>query len=189
MAFDLSNYETVEDRLAKFWEANPRGRILTELVHRDEKTFIVRAEAYSDPDDPRPGATGYAHEVVGSNPVNKTSALENCETSAIGRALANLGFAPKGARPSREEMSKSAPAPAERNGGTEPTTDTPPGDDRGSGSPDLRNAVLEIGKSIGLSETKVRNEATKAFKTNFDDLDDDKLQAMYDHYSKQGASA
>jgi arylamine N-acetyltransferase len=35
--------------------------------------------------------------------------LENCETSAIGRALANAGYAPKGKRPSREEMSKVAP--------------------------------------------------------------------------------
>ena len=56
--------------------------------------------------DAAPAATGYAHESVTSRGVNLTSALENCETSAIGRALANLGYAPKGKRPSREEMAK-----------------------------------------------------------------------------------
>jgi len=51
-------------------------------------------------------SAGYAEETVTSRGVNQTSALENCETSAIGRALANAGYAPKGKRPSREEMTK-----------------------------------------------------------------------------------
>jgi Spy/CpxP family protein refolding chaperone len=61
---------------------------------------------YTNRDDARPAATGHAEEHVTNTGVNKTSALENCETSAEGRALARLGFAPKGARPSREEMDK-----------------------------------------------------------------------------------
>jgi hypothetical protein len=51
-------------------------------------------------------ATGLAEERVGSSHINKTSALENCETSAIGRCLANLGLSAKGNRPSDIEMSK-----------------------------------------------------------------------------------
>lgn len=110
--FDLENYEPVEDRLARFWQEHEEGRVLTELVKAEGGEFIVRALIFESLADDRPVATGYAHELVGSSPVNKTSALENCETSAIGRALANLGYAPKGARPSREEMTKVSRAEA-----------------------------------------------------------------------------
>lgn len=106
--FDLSQYETVEDRLARFWADHEEARVLTEIVKAEPTEFIVRALIFEGLEDQRPVSTGYAHEVVGSTPVNKTSALENCETSAIGRALANLGYAPKGARPSREEMVKAS---------------------------------------------------------------------------------
>jgi hypothetical protein len=104
--FDLSQYEPVEDRLARFHDDHPAGRVLTVLEHYGDGEWIVRAEVYTDRDDARPAATGYAHEVTGQGNVNQTSALENCETSAVGRALANLGYAPKGKRPSREEMEK-----------------------------------------------------------------------------------
>jgi hypothetical protein len=66
----------------------------------------VKAEVWRDQADAGPASTGFAEERVGSGPVNRTSALENCETSAVGRALANLNYAPKGARPSVEEMGK-----------------------------------------------------------------------------------
>lgn len=102
----LDSYEPVEDRLRRFWTEHQHGRILTDLVHRDDRQYVIRAEVYTDRDDTRPAATGYAEELIGSNPVNKTNALENAETSAVGRALANLNYAPKGARPSREEMTK-----------------------------------------------------------------------------------
>jgi hypothetical protein len=104
--FDLSDYETVEARLARFWKSNPEGRILTELVFHDERRFIVKAEIHFDRNDMTPVATGYAEEIVGASPVNRTSALENCETSAIGRGLANCTFASAGKRPSRTEMEK-----------------------------------------------------------------------------------
>lgn len=104
--FNLDNYETVEDRLARFWQQHPDGRVHTELAPAPDGQWIIRAEVYRNGDDPHPWATGYAHEVVGATPVNRTSALENCETSAIGRALANAGYATKGQRASREEMDK-----------------------------------------------------------------------------------
>lgn len=103
--FNPADYDTVESRIGKFWADHPAGRLLTELVHRDERQYIVRCEVYTDRDDDRPAATGYAEETVGSSPVNKTSALENAETSAIGRGLANLNYATK-ARPSVTEMEK-----------------------------------------------------------------------------------
>ena len=106
MAFDLSNYEPVEKRIDRFYAEYKQGRIITELVAHSDQYFIVKASVFRDAADERPASTGYAEERVGSNPVNRQSALENCETSAIGRSLANLNFAPKGARPSLEEMTK-----------------------------------------------------------------------------------
>jgi anti-sigma factor ChrR (cupin superfamily) len=66
----------------------------------------MRAELYADIGDTVPTTTGYAEEVRGSSMVNKTSALENCETSAIGRALANYQFQGSKKRASLEEMVK-----------------------------------------------------------------------------------
>jgi hypothetical protein len=104
--FNLDDYETVEVRLARFWKKYPEGRVLTDLVFHDERRFIVKAEIFFDRTDLQPVATGYAEEIVGASPVNRTSALENGETSAIGRALANCNFASEGKRPSRQEMEK-----------------------------------------------------------------------------------
>jgi len=104
--FDLANYETVEDRLIKFWKENPDGRIATELVEWSAGRFIVKALIYRTESDAQAWATGLAFEQITDRGVNATSALENCETSAIGRALANAGYAAKGKRASREEMAK-----------------------------------------------------------------------------------
>jgi len=104
--FNLADYETVEDRLVKFWEDHKQGRILTSIHYYDDNRILVRAEIYFNREDDRPVATGYAEEVRGASPVNKTSHAENAETSAIGRGLANCGYATKGSRPSREEMEK-----------------------------------------------------------------------------------
>lgn len=104
--FNLEDYETVEERLEKFWKEYPDARIETTLVESTLQRFIVKAAIYRTEVDASPWTTGYAEETVSTRGVNSTSALENCETSAIGRALANAGYATKGKRPSREEMSK-----------------------------------------------------------------------------------
>lgn len=101
----LDDYEPVQDRIAKFWADHPDGRILTELIYRDERQYIVKAEVWKQHGRATEDASGYAEEIIGSTNVNKTNALENAETSAIGRALANMGYATK-VRPSREEMQK-----------------------------------------------------------------------------------
>ena len=104
--FNLADYEPVEVRLEKFIKDHPSFRIATELEVVEATRYIVKAYLFKDASDGVAWATGYAEETVTSRGVNQTSALENCETSAIGRALANAGYAPKGKRPSREEMSK-----------------------------------------------------------------------------------
>jgi len=103
--FNLDDYETVESRLKRFWEQFPNGRIHTFLVHRDERSFIVRTELYTNQEDMRPITTGMAEEIIGVGMVNTTSALENAESSSIGRALANFIFSGN-KRPSRQEMEK-----------------------------------------------------------------------------------
>jgi hypothetical protein len=106
--FNLDDYETVEERLTKYWKEHPDGQIHTKLVDATATRFIVEASIYRTEADLRPWTTGLAEETVQGRGVNATSALENCETSAIGRALANAGYATKGKRASREEMGKVA---------------------------------------------------------------------------------
>ena len=106
--FNLDDYETVEERLSKFWKDHPEGRIETKLIVNTPTQYIVWSAIYRDSADVQPWATGLAEETVQGRGVNSTSALENCETSSLGRSLANAGYATKGKRASREEMSKVA---------------------------------------------------------------------------------
>lgn len=114
--YNLADYETVEQRLKRFWAAEEHAdaRIVTvnhtTLQDRQVSTWVVEARIYltaADQEKDLPKATGWAFEVDGSGMANKTSALENAETSAIGRALANMNYSGN-KRTSREEMEKVA---------------------------------------------------------------------------------
>ena len=109
--FNLADYETVEERIRRFYKDNKTGRIITDnittLQDRQVGTWVVKASVYLDDQTDKPKATGLAFEVDGQGMANKTSALENAETSAIGRALANAGYSGY-KRTSRQEMEKVA---------------------------------------------------------------------------------
>jgi len=106
MAYNLDNYETVETRLERFWEKYPTGRTQTQVLEKTESSILMIASIYAERNDLNPIATGIAEEIKSNSGVNRDAWVENCETSALGRALANGGFAAKGKRPSREEMQK-----------------------------------------------------------------------------------
>ena len=107
--FNLEDYEPVEVRLEKFWKEYPDGRVYTQLLESSQHRFIVFSAVYRTFADEHPWATGLASETISERGMLSTSALEVCETSSLGRALANAGYATKakgsnGKRPSREEM-------------------------------------------------------------------------------------
>jgi len=110
--FNLNDYDTVESRISQFLADFPDGRIITREATGEEDRakgyWVVMAEVFTDHEDQHarcPKATGWAFEIEGTAGANATAALENCETSAIGRALANAGYSGN-KRASQSEMKK-----------------------------------------------------------------------------------
>lgn len=103
-----NEYETVDERIQRFYRNHPEGRIETEMLAYEgeigKTRWIVRSAVYKA-DSELPSGVGHAFEVDGTGMANRTSALENAETSAVGRALAQAGFSGS-RRTTREEMMK-----------------------------------------------------------------------------------
>lgn len=174
--FDLSKYETVADRIVKFWADYPAGRIHTQLVnHADgiQSQFIVKAAIYKDAADSSAWATGYAEEQFSTKGPNETSPLENCETSAIGRALANAGYATSSeTRPSREEMAK-----ANRGGIKTPARE-------GQITPEQIVEVREAAKGKGVEGDELRRFLEMYLErpiAAFSDVDADEVPSILAH--------
>jgi hypothetical protein len=108
MRFNPDEYISVSERIEKFYAKFPQGRILTTVVEHSQETgfVLVRAEAYREPEDTLPAATGHAYELKSAGHVQAGSYVEVCETSAVGRALALLGFEVKRGVASREEVGR-----------------------------------------------------------------------------------
>lgn len=106
--FNLNDYETVDERIQRFRRDNPNSRIETEIIDYQgdigATRWLVQARVYKDSDSPVMGV-GHAFEVDGTGMANNTSACENAETSAVGRALAQAGYSGS-KRTTREEMAK-----------------------------------------------------------------------------------
>jgi hypothetical protein len=101
--FNLEDYVTVNQRIEEFYTKYPEGSIQSEIVSSIEGEVIFKSSVYRTPDDKRP-CVGHARELAGSTFINKGSHIENCETSAVGRALAMMGFEVKKSVASREEV-------------------------------------------------------------------------------------
>lgn len=110
MGFNLDDYEPVASRVQRFYEAYPTGAIHCEIVHDDGQRVVIRATVWRDVNDARPAAVDYAEELLTDRGVNATSRIENCATSATGRAISiaahGLGPSDWTKKPSREEMAK-----------------------------------------------------------------------------------
>jgi hypothetical protein len=106
--FNLEDYAPVDERIASFYKDFPDGSIRTRMARLDGPEVFFEARVFRSPADVAGNVytSGWAREVEGKSPVNKTSHIENAETSSIGRALANLGYTTNAHRASRSEMLK-----------------------------------------------------------------------------------
>lgn len=102
----LKDYVEVNKRIEMFWAKYPNGRIDTHILSWENGLVIMKASAYNDINSIHPSAVGHAYEIENSSYITKTSVLEVCETSAVGRALANMGFEIKKSVASKEEVQR-----------------------------------------------------------------------------------
>lgn len=99
-----SGYIEVHERIAAFKAAHPEGSLQSEIYMLNDSVVVMKAYAYRTPQDERPGIGFSSLGIPGSTPYTKGSEIENCETSAWGRAIAALGFEVKRGIASREEV-------------------------------------------------------------------------------------
>lgn len=153
MKFDVENYITVTERVDKFYTKYPEGRILTAMVeHNDEKGFVVfRAEVYRNADDALPAATGHAYEIRGGSGANQGYHVENCESSAVGRALSNLGFPSQRNPASNGEQQSQRRAPAQ-------SQQSNPGGVTAAQIALLRRSAAEAGVDLEVESQRVYNK-------------------------------
>lgn len=170
--FNLENYAQVKDRIAEFYVDYPAASIRTFLVKQEGKEVIFEARVYRTPEEAQAGiyTSGWARELEGDGMVNKGSHVENCETSAIGRALANLDYCgsiggSRAPRPSREEMQK-----AERTSGN--------GASRGSDSGLPWDRAMPFGKTKGTKLRDMKEHDLRSALSWAQDTDADKFRDL-----------
>ena len=178
MAFDLSSYQTVAERLG-LWlqdckQRDVQSRVVTDLVDRSDGWCMFKASLY---ENDVLVSTGWAEEHATDRGVNATSHVENCETSAVGRALANAGWAGSdpAKRASREEMTK-----VQRNN---PVTGAPPRERAEVGSKAKRAATekqLEYLRNLNNAKGNVLTTQDVARCAGDAQLCSDEIQKLLD---------
>ena len=189
MRFDPNDYVDVQERITQFWDKYPDGAIRTDLASPASSftEVVFRAEIYKHRDHEKPDSVGYAAEKPG-NGANQTSWHENCETSAIGRALANMGAAKsRKDRPSKQEMQK-----VERNQAT-PTRTVNEAADGGTIAPGVgmtdnqRKAIWAIAtKERGMTDADVEQLSMQMFGVELKALDKQQASQLIDTLKQEG---
>jgi hypothetical protein len=163
LKFNLDDYVPVSERIERFYDKYPDGRIITNVIEINHETgfVLIQAMVYRSSTDQNPAATGHATEVRGDSYINKTSFVENCETGAVGRALAMLGFEVKRGIASREEIEKPLRMAAGRASQTAAAEPTPE-----EQAARLDAEILQSAAQLGYDAAKVRNWVNKKFKVS-----------------------
>lgn len=170
----LSDYVEVNVRIQKFWEKHPQGRIETHILKwTDDGLIVVEAFVYRDASDEKPTANGHAQEREGSSQVNKTSALENCETSAVGRALANAGFEIKKSVASREEVANATHQQVQPQSKLKNV--------QGLATPEQKNQVGVLLKKIGMTKPEFNEILLALDIANYSELTQDQWKRLVDN--------
>jgi len=155
----FEDYVPVAERLEKFYERFPEGRVITHIIEHNMETgfVLMRAEVYRNADDAQPAATGHAFEIRSEGYVQKTSYVEVCETSSVGRALALLGFEVKRGIASREEIEK----PMRMAAGRAAQASEPSPEEEAAR---LDAEILQSAAALGYDAAKVRKWVNQKFK-------------------------
>lgn len=196
----LEDYVPVAERLELFRADHPDWALITEVVVDDGRRIMIRATVITA--DGMRLAVGHAEEIRGEGMVNKTNPVENAETSAWGRALANLGYEVKRGIASREEMARAQDRQASQGGGRAKQDGDRPapqgqllaqaaaraGFKAEKGDPperrkeidDARRDVLQAAVGVRTStEIKKAHDVKKALDT-FQAIEDGRLRLAYD---------
>lgn len=170
MRFNPDEYVTVAERIEKFYTKHPDGKINTTIIEHDREAgfVLIRAEVYRQSGDTLPAATGHAYEYRSGNGPQATSYVEVCETSAVGRAIGNLGFEIKRGVASREEMQKAErQAPAQLK--------VAPEDESDEAHAAIDDQIIAMRKQVDKSDDDLTASARVKFKNpslkDWDDLD------------------
>jgi len=194
----FDGYIPVHERLEKFYQAFPNGRVVTSVVEHDRESgfVLMMAAVYRTGDDAEPSATGHAFEVKGDGFVNRTNHIENAETSCVGRALALLGFEVKRGIASREEMEKTErmaqqsarlePQPQPRNPRPVDARTVESAADTDEQRP-LNEAILKLAAELGYDRAKVDKWASLKFGVagGLNALDDEQRDIAHKVFTEQ----
>lgn len=156
------DYEPVASRVERFRESYPSYGVVTKIISNGDQ--IVMKAAIKDENE-RVISTGYAEEERGKGNINESSALENCETSAIGRALAAFGYT-GGEYASADEVANAVGAQSKETNGDDSTINF--GKHKGTKWSELPDDYLNWLAENGRQEN-VKERANRELENRLDD--------------------